>query len=141
MGHTEIGNKNEAPIQDFPNTPNPPPSDFKPQWKAEFYISMRVGPQGKYAKILALGDTGSNRCTISEDFYRNNPTLRERPYRQLTTRGTAINGSKVLTVGIVNVPFRINNNYMAINCRVVRGLIQPVILGWDKGRVDGTFHK
>ena len=92
---------------------------------------MKTGTDGKYTKVLALGDTGSNRCTISEDFYRNNPTLRDRPYRQLTTRGTAINGSKVLTIGIVNVPFRINNNYMTINCRVVRGLIQPVILGWD----------
>ena len=131
MGHTEIGNKTEAPEPEFPNTPKPPPDDYKPQWKAEFYISMKIGPTGKYSKVLALGDTGSNRCTISEDFFRNNPTLRERPYRQLTTRGTAINGSKVLTIGIVNVPFRINNNYMAINCRVVRGLIQPIILGWD----------
>ena len=131
MGHTEFGQNNDAPDANFPNTPTPPPDDFKPKWKAEFLISVKTGIDDKYQKIIALGDTGSSRCTISEDFFRNSPALRKRPYRQLTTRGKAINGTKVLTIGIVNVPFRINGNYMAINCRVVRGLIQPVILGWD----------
>ena len=148
MGHTEIGNKNQAPSSDShnptPPLPTPstpptpkmpptpaPPNDFRPQWKAEFFISMKLGHEKEYKNVLTLGDTGSTRCTISEDFYRNSPALRGRPYRPLTTRGKAINGTKVLTVGIVSVPFRINKVHMTINCRVVRGLIQPIILGWD----------
>ena len=115
MGHTEFGQQNDAPEANFPNTPTPPPNDFRPKWKAEFFISVKTGLDDTYQKIIALGDTGSSRCTISEDFYRNSPALRKRPYRQLTTRGKAINGTKVLTIGIVNVPLRINGNYMAIN--------------------------
>ena len=85
----------------------------------------------KYENVLTLGDTGSTRCCISEDFYRDSPALRKYPFRPLTTRGTAINGTKVLTIGICEVPFRINGTYMRMNCRVVKGLVQPFILGWD----------
>ena len=115
------------------DTPEPPPKDHVPDWKAEFYVDMKLGikDENQYDKVITLGDSGSNKSTISEDFYRNSPALRRRPYRTMTTRGKAINGTKVLTLGIVSVPFRINGHYMAINCRVVRGLIQPFILGWD----------
>ena len=57
--------------------------------------------------------------------------MQTRPYRPLSTRGIAINGSKVLTLGIVNVAFRINGRFYHQNMRVVRGLVQNVFLGFD----------
>ena len=68
---------------------------------------------------------------MSEEFFLASPHLQTRPYRPLTTRGTAINGSKVMTLGIVNVAFRINGRFHTTNFRVVRGLVQDMFLGWD----------
>ena len=49
----------------------------------------------------------------------------------MKTRGTAINGTKVLTLGLVNIAFRINGRFYSQNFRVVRGLVQDIFLGWD----------
>ena len=68
---------------------------------------------------------------MSEEFFLASPHLQTRPYRPLTSRGTAINGSKVMTLGIVNVAFRINGRFHTANFRVVRGLVQDMFLGWD----------
>ena len=109
-----------------------PPSDFQPKFKAEFFINLRVDRVGKKREaIKVVGDTGCSKSVISEDFFRSSPHLQTRPYRPLSTRGRAINGSKVLTLGIVNVAFRINNRFYQQNFRVVRGLIQDAFLGWD----------
>ena len=76
---------------------------------------------------------------MSEDFFLRSPHLQTRPYRPLTTRGTAINGSKVMTLGIVNVAFRINGRFHSTNFRVVRGLVQDIFLGWDWFSSCGAF--
>ena len=68
---------------------------------------------------------------MSEEFFLASPHLQTRPYRPLTTRGTAINGSKVMTLGIVNAAFRINGRFHTANFRVIRGLVQDIFLGWD----------
>ena len=47
----------------------------------------------------------------------------------------SIDGSKVVTVGIINLKFRLGRQYRTINCRVVRNLIHDFVLGWD------FFHK
>ena len=78
-----------------------------------------------------MGDTGCDKSVMSEDFFLANPHLRTRPYRPLTTRGRAINGSKILTMGIVNVSFRINGRFYSTNFRIVRGLVHDIFLGWD----------
>ncbi len=136
-GRAGVGVKNEAPDEpqsspEFPETAEAPPDDFRPNWKSEFKVSMQrfVGDH-KYEEVPTLGDSGCDKCCMSEDFYRDSPALRKYPYRTLKTRGTAINGTKVLTIGICNVPFRIGGVYMSMNCRIVRGLVQPLILGWD----------
>ena len=75
---------------------------------------------------------------MSEEFFLSSPYLKTRPYRPLTTRGTAINGSKVMTLGIVNVAFRINGRFHTANFRVIRGLVQDVFLGWDWFSTSGA---
>ena len=113
-------------------TPNKyPPSDYHPKFKAEFFVNMRLDKEGKREPVKVVADTGCSKSAISEEFFRSCPHLQTRPYRPLTTRGTAINGSKVLTMGIVNIAFRINGRFHHQNFRVVRGLVQNVFLGWD----------
>ena len=68
---------------------------------------------------------------MSEEFFLSSPHLKSRPYRPMTTRGTAINRTKVMTLGIVNVAFRIRGRFHTANFRVVRGLVQNIFLGWD----------
>ena len=115
------------------NSPNKcPPSDYHPKYKAEFFIDLKLDNQGRRREpVKAVADTGCSKSAISEDFFRSSPHLQTKPYRPLTTRGTAINGSKVLTLGIVNIAFRINGRFHHQNFRVVRGLVQNVFLGWD----------
>ena len=124
------------PTSPSPSPPPPPsrapPPDPKPKFKAEFFIDLKTDSSNKRRKrIKVVGDTGCSKSAMSEEFFLSSPHLRSRPYRPLTTRGTAINGSKVLTMGIVNVAFRINGRFYSMNFRVVKGLIQNVFLGWD----------
>ena len=118
-----------------PPTPTPssgPPPDPKPKFKAEFFIHLKVDNVGKKrAPLRVVGDTGCSRSAMSEEFFLSCPHLKTRPYRPLTSRGTAINGTKVLTLGLVNVAFRINGRFYSNNFRVIRGLVQDVFLGWD----------
>ena len=86
-----------------------------------------------------MGDTGCSKSAMSESFFLASPHLQARPYRPSTTRGTAINGSKVLTMGIVNVAFRINGRYYSTNFCVIKGLVQDMFLGWDWFTVSGAM--
>ena len=87
---------------------------------------------GKRRRALrVVGDTGCSKSAISEKFFLASPHLQTRPYHPMKTRGTAINGTKVLTLGLVNIAFRINGRFYSQNFRVVRGLVQDIFLGWD----------
>ena len=109
-----------------------PPSDPKPRHRAEFFISIKTDARKKRrVRQRVIGDTGCTRSAMSEEFFLSSPHLKSRPYRPMTTRGTAINGSKVMTLGIVNVAFRVGNRFHTANFRVVRGLVQDIFLGWD----------
>ena len=120
-----------SPTPNHPQSSKPPP-DPKPRYKAEFLIQIRVDKVGKHRITQrVVGDTGCSKSAMSEDFFLRSPHLQSRPYRPLTTRGHAINGSKVLTMGIVNVAFRINGRFHTTNFRVVKGLVQDIFLGWD----------
>ena len=115
MGHAEVGDNDK---QD-PTIPDP-----KPKFRAEFIIHVRG------SKIQTLGDSGCTKTCISLDYFNKHPHLRKN-FTPYTSHGTAINGTKVLTVGLTKLQFRINGDYMSMTCRVIRGLVQPIILGWD----------
>ena len=77
-----------------------PPSDPLPRYKAEFNIAIKVDSVGKRRiQQRVVADTGCSKSAISEEFFLASPHFKTRPYRPLTTRGTAINGSKVMTMG------------------------------------------
>ena len=78
-----------------------------------------------------LGDTGCTKSCMSEAFLRKHPKLYKRYFRPLLSSARSIDGSKVVTVGIINIKFRLGKLYRRINCRVVRNLIHDFVLGWD----------
>ena len=49
----------------------------------------------------------------------------------MTSSARSIDGSKVVTVGTINLSFRLGKTYRRMNCRVVRNLIHDLVLGWD----------
>ena len=101
-------------------------TETKPKWRAEFHVNINK------VEIPTLGDTGCSKTVISETFFREHPYLQSSNFRPLLSyKGEAINGTRVLTLGLVNLQFRIKGTFMHITARIVRGLIRPVILGWD----------
>jgi hypothetical protein len=68
---------------------------------------------------------------MSEEFFRQHLELHDKDFRPINAYGRALNGAKVLEVGIARLSFRIDKVHMCINSRIVRGLIHPLILGWD----------
>ena len=88
-----------------------------------------------------LGDTGCSQSCISEAFLRRHIKLYKRYFRPFVGSARSIDGSKVVTVGIINICFRLGLQYRTINCRVVRNLIHDFVLGWDFfNRYDAQLH-
>ena len=77
-----------------------------------------------------LGDSGCSRSCISYEYFCKNPVLK-RSFVPNATSGVAINGSDVDSIGDVRLSFSLEGVNMSIGCRVVKGLMDPVILGWD----------
>ena len=98
---------------------------IRPRWKATFHTKIEG------TKVETLGDTGCSQSCVSEAFLRRQPKLYHRYFRPLVGSARSINGSKVVTVGIINISFRLGKHYRTINCRVVRNLIHDFVLGWD----------
>ena len=83
------------------------------------------------AKVATLADTGCTKSCLSEAFLRKHTKLYKRYFRPMTKHARSIDGSKVLTVGIINISFRVGKQYKKMNFRVVRNLIHEMVLGWD----------
>ena len=77
-----------------------------------------------------LGDSGCSFSCVSYEYFVNNPHLK-RSFRPIESCGRAINGSDVNSVGEVRLGFTLEGKPMQITCKVIRGLMDPVILGWD----------
>ena len=77
-----------------------------------------------------LADSGATFSCISYEYFVNNPYLKKY-FTPRKTHGTAINGSDVESIGDVKLQFNINGTPMMATCRVIKGLMDEVILGWD----------
>ena len=78
-----------------------------------------------------LCDTGCEKTCISERFLRRHPKLYDNPVRPFEGSTISIDGSRVETIGIMNIPFRINGRHLRMPVRIVRNLVYNFILGWD----------
>ena len=126
-GEADAGAKDQDPelvdswdsVDDIVDTPDP-----VPRWRAMFFISLNR------QRRPVLGDTGCNRSCMSYEYFVNNPCFKQ-SFKPEEGCGVAINGSEVPSIGSVRFKFRLGGVAMVIGCRVVKGLMDPVILGWD----------
>ena len=102
-----------------PLKPNPPP-----KWRSTVYIAL-----GRTA-FPALVDSGCTASCISHDFFTRNPCFQQ-TFAPDKTEGRAINGTGVPSVGEVQLNLWMEGEPMSIKCKVIKGLVEPVILGWD----------
>ena len=77
-----------------------------------------------------LGDSGCTQTCMSLDYFNNNPYLKQF-FTPMNSSGKAINGTDVNAVGEVCLKFLLGDQPMSITCKVIKGLMDPVILGWD----------
>ena len=89
-----------------------------------FYIYLN------HQRRPVLCDSGCTRSCISYEYYVNNPFLK-RFFCPRESCGTAINGSDVPSIGEVRLKFTVQGTPMSINCKVIKGLMDHIILGWD----------
>ena len=79
----------------------------------------------------ALIDTGCVTSCIAEIELQRQSFLRKFLFTPKTQVGHSINGSDVVTVGLLRLHFEIGGTKFTTNMRVMRGLVRPVVLGWD----------
>ena len=97
---------------------------FKPKWRAEVCIS--VGRRS----VTALADSGCSISCISRNFYLQVPAL-AKSFVPVQSSGRAINGSEVPAIGEVLLDFWVEGRPMTTPCKVIDGLVNPIVLGWD----------
>ena len=107
-----------------PVKPNSSDADPPPKWRAMFFISIN----GQRRPVL--GDSGCTGSCVSLDYYRKNPSLKD-SFVPKKSCGTAINGSDVKAIGEVKLDFSLEETPMTITCKVIKGLMDPIVLGWD----------
>ena len=89
-----------------------------------FYIFLN------HQRRPALCDSGCTRSCISYEYYVNNPYLK-RFFVPYESCGTAINGSDVPSIGEIRLKFTVQGIAMSITCKIIKGLMDHIILGWD----------
>ena len=129
MSPSPVGEEKAHATKDPPNsstgTTNHPTPDPKPMYKAKVLVSI----DGEERATLC--DTGCERTCVSERFLRRHPKLYDSVVQPFVGNTISIDGSKVETTGILNIPFRINGRHLRMSCRIVRNLVYDFILGWD----------
>ena len=103
------------------STVSPAPNPI-PKWRAMFFITVN------HQQFPVLGDSGCTGTCMSYDYYIKNPHLKK-SFRPMKSCGTAINGSQVPSVGEVNLEFRLEDVPMSMTCKVIKGLMDPLVLG------------
>ena len=99
-------------------------ADPTPKWRAMFFISIFN------RRIPVLGDSGCTSSCISFDFFHANPALKKN-FTPRESKGTAINGSDVQAIGETRLEFTLGSVRMSIRCKVIKGLMDSIVLGWD----------
>ena len=98
--------------------------DPAPKWRAMFFLIACK------QRLPVLGDSGCTGSCISTEFLEKNPSLRK-TFKPKESTGVAINGSDVRSEGTVRLDFTVGNYPMSIKCKVIKDLMDPIILGWD----------
>lgn len=125
MGQSLAGDEEAHAATDQSTSNNVTPIDPQPKWKAA--IEVEIDKE----TCRTLNDTGCNKSAINHLFLRQHPNLYKNKIQPHKGRTISIDGSKVETIGIINIPFRIQGRHMRMNCRIVKNLVYDLVLGWD----------
>ena len=106
------------------NASNTPP-ETRPKYKAQIHATIDDETRP------TLCDTGCQRSCISENFLRRHPNLYKNNFKPHHGKTISIDGSKVVTLGSINVEFRVKGRHLRMPCRIVRNLVYDFVLGWD----------
>ena len=92
-----------------------------------------------------LADSGCSFTCMSYEYFVNTPYLKKFFVPKYSC-GRSINGRPVEAEGEVELKFRCGDVPMSMTCRVIKGLMDPIILGWDwmckyKARLDAEAGK
>ena len=85
----------------------------------------------KTTDVQTLVDTGAGPSCISEHLMISNPSLGHLRIRRCEKRAYSVNGAPVVTLGIVDIEFKINGASYTHTFIILRGLIHPLLLGLD----------
>ena len=98
---------------------------LEPKFKAQIVVDV----DGESCPTLC--DTGCQRSCISENLLRRHPTFYKNKIKPHKGKTISIDGSRVDTVGTINIQFRLKGRFMRVNCRIVKNLIYDLVLGWE----------
>ena len=115
MGHVAVGRNPRAQLS----------QEERPDIVAE--INLKFGNQ----IVIALVDTGCSTTCVSENAIQKLPIIQSFKFCPQTDIGFSINGSDVVTLGLLRLEFNIGSTRFITNARVMRGLVRPIVLGWD----------
>ena len=76
-----------------------------------------------------LVDTGAKLSCISEEMLQCNDLLKHTKIRKSDRRAYGVNGEPVVTLGIVDLEFKIGKLVLTHQFTILRGLIHPILLG------------
>ena len=92
-------------------------------------------------KIQTLIDTGAKFSCVSEKLLQCSEMFKNLRIRKCDKRAFGVNGEPVVTLGVVDIEFKIDNLVFTHSFTVVRGLIHPMLVGMDfllkhKAKID-----
>ena len=84
-----------------------------------------------HTKTQLLVDTGAKISCVSEELMQCSDLFRSVNIRKSDKRAYGVNGEPVVTLGIVDLEFKIDNLSFTHSFTILRGLIHPMLLGMD----------
>ena len=91
--------------------------------------------------VQSLIDTGAKLSCVSEELLHCNELFKNIKIRKSDRRAYGVNGEPVVTLGIIEAEFKIDDLIFRHEFTVLRGLIHPMLLGMDflvkyRARID-----
>ena len=81
-------------------------------------------------QFQVLGDSGCTSTCMSYDYFITQPHLKKF-FKPTVSTGVAIDGAQVSSIGEVPIQFQLGDVPMSMTCKIIKGLMEPVVLGWN----------
>ena len=81
--------------------------------------------------LETLVDTGAKTSCVGDYFMIADPFCKNLVVRKCSRKAFAVNGSPVVTMGLVDIEFKLGGASYTHTFTILRGLINPMLLGRD----------